>query len=96
MMGALRAVEEAILAWVKKQFAGPQTVPASIRPAVQPALRRAEHQPVPTGTVSPVAGMRASARGRLFIIRHEAQLGSAIAFITPVWGVALHLGPDMT
>lgn len=93
MMGALRAVEEAILAWVKKQFAGPQTVPASIRPAVQPALRRAEHQPVPTGTVSPVAGMRASARGRLFIIRHEAQPGVSNRLHHPSMGSGVTLGP---
>lgn len=93
MMGALKAAEEAILAWVKKQFAGPQVVPASIRPAVQPALRRAEYQPVQSGTVAPVAGMRMSAQGRLFIVRHETQPGVSNRLHHPSMGSGVTLGP---
>lgn len=93
MMGELKAAEEAILAWVKKQFAGPQVVPASIRPAVQPALRRAEYQPVQSGTVAPVAGMRMSAQGRLFIVRHETQPGVSNRLHHPSMGSGVTLGP---
>ncbi|WP_241488436.1 hypothetical protein [Sphingomonas sanguinis] len=93
MMGALKAAEDAILAWVKKQFAGPQVVPVSIRPAVQPALRRAEYQPAQSGTVAPVAGMRMSAQGRLFIVRHETQPGVSNRLHHPSMGSGVTLGP---
>lgn len=90
---ALRVAEDAIVEWVKRQFIGTDAVPAPIRPAVQPALRRAEQQPVQSGTVVPVAGMRMSAQGRVFIVRHETQAGVSNRLHHPSMGSGVTLGP---
>lgn len=90
MMGALKVAEEAILAWVKKQFAGPQVVPASIRPAVQPPCGERSISPFSRARSRLWRACGCRRRGDSSLSAMKRSLGSAIAFITPVWGVVLH------
>ncbi len=88
-----KLMEDAIAGWLKQHLTASTPVPAPIRKAVTPAMHRAEHAPAPPSVVAPVAGMRMSAQGRLFIIRHEGQAGVSNHLHHPSMGSGVTLGP---
>lgn len=67
--------------------------PGPLRPAVEPALARAQQKQMPDGLAVPVAGMRMSLAGRQFIIRHEAQRGVSNHLHHPSMGSGVTIGP---